>query len=184
MEITILTGKDNFFGQTRKPWVGLNTNIFCKTLADNGIDSRLMEFHAVANSIEQIKDSIIFYTFSQKENLRAYINDVIYHLESCGNRIIPNYELLKCHENKGFQELYKKQLDIPTLKTYYFSNIHELEQYNLHYPIVIKKVDGSNGKGVYLCNSKEEVTNKLRPFMQRKLSDSVDLFRRRYLRKK
>jgi hypothetical protein len=51
----------------------------------------------------------ILYTFSQKENVRQYIRNIIFNVSKT-NTVIPSVNLLLCHENKGYQEFYKREL--------------------------------------------------------------------------
>jgi len=182
-KIILLTGYDNFFGQTRKPWVSINTQLLIQSIKDNGIEVEEYSFHQVLNKDLDIRDSIIFYTFSQRAYLRKYIKDVVFYLQQKGNIVIPDYVLLLCHENKGFQELKKKALHIDNLPAFYMSSKRELSDYNIEYPIVLKTLDGSNGKGVFLVQSQEQLLQTIKR-IEPKLSffTKLDLLRRRYLR--
>lgn len=181
--VIILTGYDHFFGQTRKPWVSINTSALLTELANKGISAKELPFHQVANQQVVIKDSIIFYTFSQRDNLRAYINDVIFFLQSQGNLVIPSVELLRCHENKGFQECLKQSLGIDSLPAQYFSSKRELEHYQIEYPVVLKTITGSNGRGVFLIQNQTQLKAKLKEIEPRlSIWTKLDLLRRKHLR--
>lgn len=182
--IIILTDIDNFFGQTRKPWVSIDTQLFIDTFKKQGLDVTTYTFDELLNSDISIEDSIIIYTFSQKHFTRQYVLDLLYHLSE-KNTIIPSYDLLKCHENKGYQELLKKKLNIKSLRSYYFSNPNSIKNYDIEFPIVLKSISGSNGKQVYLVNNKDELLTLLNKyFIKLKTSDKLDLTRRKYFRKK
>ncbi len=183
MDIIFVTDKNMFFGQSRKPWVSLKTNEIVSHLENFGINVTIMEFWQIANSSDNLQNSTIFYHFSQKENLRYYLKDVAEYLNSMGNKLIPSIELLRCHENKGYQELLKKQRGINDFAAYYFSSADELARADVHYPIVVKSIDGSNGKGVFFCCSFDEVKDKLSKFAKLSLSQKLDLFRRKHLRR-
>ncbi|MBK8945505.1 MAG: hypothetical protein IPM32_09585 [Ignavibacteriae bacterium] len=183
-KIILLTGKNNFFGQTRKPWVSMDTQKINKQLIENDFKVETYEFQKVVNNNIEIINSIIFYTFSQNENVRNYIKDLIYHLSKFNNLIIPSYDLLLCHENKGYQELYRKQLYLDSLKSFYFNDKSEIDFSQLFYPIVLKHVNGSNGKNVFLVNNKEELKTKLDKFEKIGIFTKLDLLRRKYFRKK
>jgi glutathione synthase/RimK-type ligase-like ATP-grasp enzyme len=143
-----------------------------------------VEFHDVINRKNKIENAIIIYSFSQKPEYRAYIVDVMYYLLKLNNIIIPGYELLKCHENKGFQELYSRLLGVNHLPTYYFSDSAELTNYTFEFPLVYKTVDGSNGKGVTLVKNDEELLRIVKKHERIVPQEQLDLFRRKYLRKK
>jgi len=182
-KIVFLTD-NNFFGQTRKPWVSMNTNKIISILKENNFDVESYSFHEVVNNNIEVNNAVIFYTFSQKAEIRNYISDIVTYLVNFNNKLIPNLELLKCHENKGFQELYKRSLGIKSLNAFYFSNILDLESYEFQYPIVFKTVDGSNGKGVSLIKSKKELIQTVKKYERINFFEKLDLFRRKYFRKK
>ncbi|MBK7104083.1 MAG: hypothetical protein IPH62_02225 [Ignavibacteriae bacterium] len=183
-KIVFLTGKNNFFGQTRKPWVSMVTKNIITQLNKNGFKVESYEFQQVINKNIGIENSIIFYTFSQNENVRDYIKDLIQHLSYFNNLIIPSYQLLLCHENKGYQELLRKQLNVDSLKSFYFNDKSQVEFSDLFFPIVLKHVNGSNGKNVFLVNNKDELVSKLSKFEKIGLFTKIDLLRRKYFRKK
>lgn len=182
--LVILTGRYNFFGQTRKPWSSLNIDRIFEILQHHGYAVEKYEFQEVVNKQVEIRDKTVFYTFSHQEHYRQYIGDVLYFL-SASNKIIPSYELFKCHENKGFQELYKRAVGLNGLKSNYFSFYEDVDFANLNYPVVLKTVKGSNGKGVFLIRNKKDFLEKAKKLLKgQSLAAKVDLFRRKYFRKK
>ena len=182
-QIIVLTNINDFFGQTRKPWVSIDTELFIKTLKKSGYQVHNYTFDEVLNNDKNIENSFVIYTFSQKFHSRQYINDVILHL-SKKNIVIPSLDMLKCHENKGYQELYKKELDIKSLKAYYFSNPAYIKKYDIEFPTVLKAISGSNGKEVYLAKNQNELLYLLnKHFVSKKIFDKLDLIRRKYFRK-
>lgn len=183
-KIVILTGYDKFFGQSRKPWTSIDTDLFVNELKNRGYEIETYEFFHVANNLVKLENAIIFYSFSQRYNLRFLIKDTIKHLQKMGNIVIPDYELLYCHENKGYQEFYKKQLGITDPGALYFSSKREINNIEIDFPKVLKTIQGSNGRGVFLVKSKEDVY-KVMGKLEKKLSilERIDLIRRRYLRK-
>jgi len=184
-KIVILCGDKDFFGQTRKPWVSMNLAKIQDIFQQHGFTVEKHTFHEMVNREESMKNSLIFYSFSQKESLRNYINDLVSFLDDGSNTLIPSYELLKCHENKGYQELYKKKKDIRSLKTYYLSSRKELAHYQINFPMVFKTLDGSNAKGVYLAGSKKELIKWIkRNDPSTSLFTRLDLLRRKHSRRK
>lgn len=181
--IYILTGYHHFFGQTRKPWVSINIEALKNELSNLNLEVIELPFHMVLNNSMPDPDSIIFYTFSQRNNLRHYIKDVVYTLARHGCLVIPPYQLLNCHENKGFQECLKKELGIIDLPAYYFSSKRELDDYVPEFPCVLKTLEGSNGKGVFLIRNKSELLNQIKQLEPKpNFSVKLDLLRRKYFR--
>jgi hypothetical protein len=182
-KLIVLTGYDNFFGQARKPWVSIDTKLMIQVIREKGLVVQELPFHRIMNSEIEIRDSIVFYTFSQRENLHSYIKDVINYLSKNENILIPTLDLLYCYENKGYQESIKKNLGIESLKVLSFSSKRELAEYNIDFPVVLKPVEGSCGKNIFLVNDLDELIkciSKIEPRMS--ISEKVDLFRRKYFR--
>ncbi|MCF7913313.1 MAG: hypothetical protein K9M99_12350 [Candidatus Cloacimonetes bacterium] len=172
-------------GQFRKPWFSLEASVFERELIAAGWEVITCEFHEVANGGVEIRDSYVFYSFSQKDELRAYYKDVVYFLKLQGNVIIPSYELLLCHENKGFQELYKKQLGLDDLWSLYLSDESEIDKYKIPYPVVLKTLNGSNGRGVFLIEDEKSLRQKLQKITPAySWSEKFDLLRRKHFRHK
>jgi glutathione synthase/RimK-type ligase-like ATP-grasp enzyme len=183
-KIILLTDKNNFFGQTRKPWVSIDTQQFIESFKQHDFQIEKFTFDEIANHASEFSNCIIIYTFSQKYFTRQIIKDVIFIL-SKNNLVIPSYELLLCHENKGFQELYKHKIGIRSLQAIYFSDKNSIQTVPLSFPVVLKSIDGSNGKGVYLVKDKAELNAILKKkFTDISLYDKMDIFRRTYFRKK
>lgn len=183
-ELVILTSRNKFFGQTRKPWTSLDVDQISALLAGKGWKVEQYDFHQVVNGSVDFKNRTIFYAFSQKDNYRQYINDIIYHL-SRDNRVIPSYDLLKCHENKGYQEIYKKAVGLEGLGGQYFTSADELDPSGLKYPVVLKTTEGTNGKGVFLVRREKELLRVLKKLRNRLgPGQKMDLLRRKYFRKR
>jgi glutathione synthase/RimK-type ligase-like ATP-grasp enzyme len=181
--ILFVTLSDNFFGQTRKPWVGIDTSIFINTLKKHEFDVKLYDTQKLYKNLQNIENENIFYSFSQKHNYRNYLLDLMYELKE-KNRIIPNYELLKCHENKGYQEILKRKYNLIDLESKYYSSSSKIDTSSVDYPIVLKSIDGSNGNNVFLCKNESELISRLKNFSYIDLKTQFDLYRRKYLRKK
>ncbi|MBN1300953.1 MAG: hypothetical protein JW995_07025 [Melioribacteraceae bacterium] len=177
-KIIILTSENKFFGQTRKPWVSIDIEKFTQKLGACGIYS----YSDIVNRNIEVENAFIVYTFSQKNNQRNYIQDTLLLL-SGKNVLLPSYDLLLCHENKGYQELFRKQHGIKSLNAYYFSSIEELNNYTVTYPCVLKTTDGSNAKGVYLIEDENQLIKILTRFNRISILNKIDLFRRKYFRK-
>jgi len=183
-KLILLTGNNDFFGQTRKPWVSMDVRQMIRVFEQHGFEVEKYSFHQIANQDRAIHDSFIFYTFHQKLNRRNYLKDVVRFLDDGTNILIPNYDLLLCHENKGYQELYKKRIGLSSLQGYYFSSEQELADYPIQYPVVLKSVDTSNGKGVFLAHDPIQLKKLIRKLEKQSLLVKLDLLRRKYFRRK
>ncbi len=180
----LLTGNRGFFGQTRKAWVSMDVAKMVRVFEAAGLKPEVMPFHAVVNGHSIVRDADVFYTFSQKPNLRRYIIDTVRHLDDGANRLVPRYDLLLCHENKGYQELVKRRLGIESLAARYFSSADDLTGTPIRFPVVLKSVDTSNGKGVFLVRDEAELIKRIRGLERQSIGTRLDLFRRKTLRRK
>lgn len=180
----LLTGNRGFFGQTRKPWVSMDVGKMARVFEREGLKPEVAPFHAAANGSVTVRDAVVFYAFSQRPNLRQYIVDTIRFLDDGTNFIVPRYDLLLCHENKGYQELFKRRLGIESLGSFYFSSADELTGTPIQFPVVLKSVDTSNGKGVFLVRNEAQLVKRIRGLERQSLGTRLDLFRRKTLRRK
>jgi glutathione synthase/RimK-type ligase-like ATP-grasp enzyme len=179
----LLTGNHGFFGQTRKAWVSMDVGRMVRVLEKEGFKPEVIPFHAVVNGGTAVHDAVVFYTFSQKPNRRQYIIDAVRYLDDGTNLLVPRYDLLLCHENKGYQELTKRRLGVESLPARYFSCLDDLAGAPVEFPVVLKSVDTSNGKGVFLVRSEAELKRRIRGLERQSPWTRLDLFRRKYLRR-
>ncbi len=182
-EILLVCAEKGFFGQERKPWVSMDIAMLERALAAHGLRVNSTDIASLAANAHLIQNKTIFYAFSQREHLRAYIKDVMLYLHK-QNSLIPDIDLLLCHENKGYAELYRQRLGIGSPKGFYLCSADSLPENDIHYPIVLKSISGTNAKGVRLCHSRKDLLIAIRS-----LSPSVRFFtrldhwRRKHLRK-
>lgn len=181
-QIAILTRDGKFYGQTRKPWVSADLSKIGRLIREGGYDPLILTYHQVFNQDTDLSGLPIFYTFSQKENLRHYIGDIIHYLYLKGYTLIPELPLLMCHEDKGYQEMIKKKLGIQSLNSLYFSSSDDLGDYEINYPLVLKTIEGSNGTGVFLIKSESELLKTLKKWEKISFLERLGLLRRIYLR--
>ena len=182
--LVVLTEEGGFFGQTRKPWVSLDVGRLCRHVEQGGIRVERATFGDVGTGTIEIRDSAVFFAFSQKENSRRYLTDIVLHLSHGSNLLIPSFDLLMCHENKGYQELFRRQRGLPALAGVYLVSSRDVKGLNLNFPVVLKTVDGSNGKGVFLARDRKEllrITRRIEPRIP--LMTRLDLIRRKHFRR-
>jgi len=181
--LILITGDKRFYGQTRKAWVPMDVSLIKERLSEQGFEVTLYTIQEMCNKMINPVNKTILYSFSQKENVRQYTRDILTFL-SRNNRIIPSLDLLYCHENKGYQELYKKERGLTGLKAWYFSSLQDIDAYDIPYPIVLKTIYGSNGKGVFLIRNRDELEKQVKKLTDIGILTKLDLFRRRYFRKR
>ncbi len=151
MKIYIATLPNGFFGSTGQSWQSLDVNKVSSLL---NCDSEIITINDLMH-IDFDKTDVVFYTSSDEENIRLYLRDIMYFInKKC--RIIPSYDMLMSHENKGFQELYRTELGFGNLKGNYFFDIDDS---NLPLPKILKTVSGAGSSGVFLIKDEKDLLN-------------------------
>jgi hypothetical protein len=144
----------------------INVDLIVEYFRKKDLKLSILTFKELALK-RNIENSIIFTVSSQKPYHKKYVDDLIEILSIKNNILIPSKNILRCHENKGYQEFYKEILGIDSLKGYYFNNDTVDYNYivrNYTYPLVLKKIDGSGSRGVKLINTEAELQKNIDSF--------------------
>lgn len=149
MNIYLLTLPNGSFGSAGQSWKQLDLEKI-KSQLDYDVNIKTI---LNIQSLNFQPNDIIIYTSSENEIIRTYLKNNLFHL-SCNTRLIPSYELLVAHEDKGFQEIIKKINGFGDLKGNYFFDI---EDSYLPFPKVIKTSQGAGSSGVFLANSDKDL---------------------------
>jgi len=156
MKIYFVTDSDNFYGQKHFPWESLDIQkIITKLQLLYEVEH--VSFSQIVNTDINIENSIVIYTSSQQKEYKEYIEDVLIYLSQKGNRLIPSLSTFKSHENKGYQELHKKLLKIPSIPAHYFGHHKEMNNIDIVFPAVLKALDGFGSGSVSLVDSKKSI---------------------------
>jgi glutathione synthase/RimK-type ligase-like ATP-grasp enzyme len=140
-------------------------------------------------SAKVINKEIVFTTSSQKPFQKQYIEDYLEFLNHNENIFIPSKNMIKAHENKGYQEYHKQLLSISSLKSLYLSisNIDYNQVKEIGYPLVLKRLDGSGSRGVKLIKNelalRKEIEKLKVSLHVRYLIYLKEKFKRLFLRK-
>ena len=185
--ILLIVDSEGMYRQKNDQYESIDINMFVNELVNLGYKVDITNYFDVYNHVDNIKGQTIVYTSSQRLNYKKYIEDIIYEL-SKNNDVIPSYNSLIGHENKGYQEIQRKILNIDQLKSYVISDIKEIDKVELNYPIVIKRPSSCSGSGVYLAHDRLEL-NKIinKHFLGKDLNYYVLVFKKilkRIIRKK
>ncbi len=149
MKVYIATLPNGFFGSAGHSWKSLDVNRL-STLLD--YPTEIITINDLMN-INFAADDTVIYTSDDEENIRLYLRDVMYFVnKKC--RILPSYNMLLGHENKGFQELFRSELGFGNLQGSYFFDIYDS---TLPIPKVLKTVSGAGSSGVFLARNKNDV---------------------------
>lgn len=146
------------FGNAGQSWEALDLETIGAVIGALGLE-------VVFTTIDKLgtmdfgAEDIVVYTSSEEPAIRTYLRDVLFFVGKKCN-LVPRYELLLAHENKGFQELHKIALGIGSLEGFYH---YDLDAYEGRYPVVYKRPDGAGGSTVSLLKNEKD---KARVFMK------------------
>jgi len=158
MKIYFITDSQKFYGQKLYPWESLDIDKIISKLSSE-YEVEHVTFFDVVNTDLDISNAIILYSSSQQHEYKEYIEDILIYLMQKENTLIPSFNTFKSHENKGYQELHKKLLNIDSLNSIYAGHHKEIKDEHLTNTMVLKSLDGFGSGGVSLINSKKEIIN-------------------------
>lgn len=151
MKIYIATLPNGFFGSTGQSWNSLDVKRVASLL---NYDTEIVTINDLMHINFDETDTVV-YTSSDERNIRFYLQDVMYFInKKC--RILPSYDILMSHENKGFQELLRTEIGFGNLRGNYFFDIDDSI---LSIPKVLKSVSGSGSSGVFLVRDKDDLVD-------------------------
>jgi hypothetical protein len=158
--IYLLTESNGFFGQRLMPWESMDVDRLEQLLSAD-FEVRRLTWYDVANGKAQPKGAVIVHSSSQQPAYKAFIDDVLLYLDASDNTLVPSIHTTRSHENKGYQELHKKLLNITSPKAIYAAKDEEVDWADLQYPAIMKDTTGFGSTGVRLVNSRAEVLRHL-----------------------
>lgn len=154
-KILLVTGNDGHFAQKKFPWQSLDIVNMKERLIELGYDVEIVTFQILQKTKFDEIGSYIVYTSSQKIELKKYIEDTMYFFDK-NNTLIPSYEALKAHDNKGFQVYMAKKYGFNLIESNYFSDYKEVDNIK-NFPIVFKFANGASSQGVKLIGAFEDL---------------------------
>ncbi len=174
--VYLLTEDSGFFGQRMMPWESMSV----KELKDHlsrEFEVRELSYEQISLSEASLRGQIILHSSSQQPEYKQFVDDILLYLHELGNYIYPSIHATRCHENKGYQELYKKIRGVGGLKGAYFAKEHPSYYRSLEYPIVVKQVAGSGSVGVEIARDGVEISRILKPRSVLRLADIPSFLR-------
>lgn len=174
MKLYIITNSDGHFGQRYFPWESIDVNQLVRSLSEHYCVEQAA-FEDVANGVIDIEKSLVLYSSSQQPEYKRYIDDVLLFLMQKENVLVPPINMFRAHENKGYQELYKRLAGIEAIPALYLGHFRDVAKQDWTFPCVTKTLDGFGSGGVKLASSNSEIESAMR-------SDEV-LLRKGFLRK-
>ncbi|MGR5066499.1 ATP-grasp domain-containing protein [Photobacterium sp. DNB22_13_2] len=153
-KIYILT-QNEVFSQHLKPWSTLDITSLRHHMAAHGIEVATIEYSEAINS-KDINGNIFISSSSQNLKRKQYIEDICFDIQSRGGTLIPNFDMIKCHENKGYQALLSARLGVKKPAEEYIV-LGDASPSSFSYPCVIKTIDGAGSNGVALAKDENDL---------------------------
>lgn len=158
-KVYFATLPNGYFGSAVNSWNTLDIKLLSKLFVEKGYFVQYI-FITDIRDIEFKKTDILIYTSSEREDIRAYLKDVLYFVKDIC-LLLPSYEILLAHENKGFQEIMRNHLNIENLNSQY---LFDIDQVNGKYPFVYKNISGSGSNGVELVKNDKDLQSIKRKY--------------------
>ena len=172
--VYLVTLPNGYFISAGQSWLSIDVNYLECAISDRGYTVVRITIDKLAG-LDVYKDDFLIYTSSPEEHIREYIKNSLYFFSGKCN-LIPKYEFLLAHEDKGFQEILKRELEIKGLSAFYHYDIDAYSHGN--YPVVFKTVDGAGSAGVELVKNESERISIKRKLFSLSLFRSILLFMR------
>jgi glutathione synthase/RimK-type ligase-like ATP-grasp enzyme len=117
------------------------------------IDAEVINIEDLKSAAVKV-DDYVFYTSSEVPEIREYIKDKLSLIRD--HRIIPEFDLLLAHENKGYQSLLMSERSIPSPNTEYMFDVDSISKNRK--PFVAKTIDGAGSSGVFLIKNDSDLS--------------------------
>ncbi|MDH1699105.1 hypothetical protein N5I05_11295 [Acinetobacter johnsonii] len=163
---------DGSFSSAGQSWKKLNIE---KMVSKLNFSARVISFNELDEMILS-SDDIIIYTSSENPEVRQFIKNKLYYIkDKCV--LIPSYDLLMAHEDKGFQEIMKKEKKFGNLKGCY---IFDIDNHQFNYPKVLKTAQGAGSSGVFLVKDNTDLKRIKNKFFEPDFKRKVIKLQRKF----
>lgn len=165
--IVLLVDYKQFFGSKQKSVIyrgGMDIPKLIKLFQARNYNAKAINFSSI--NYDEIKNDnpIVLYTSSEDQTgfYKSFIENIIFHLQDSGIRVVPNFTYLQVHNNKVAMELLRQRSDyllIKTIQSKMFGTIDELKHNikNFSFPVVIKSAAGAMSRGVARAENTDEL---------------------------
>ena len=157
-DLILLTDYRGALRQRQQTWQSLDTAAVREVLAAGGVQTRELRYEDTATLADLPSGTLIHYTSTQQPGYRTLVDDILYEL-SRRCTLVPRYEIFRAHEDKVYQELLRRRLELPGPRARVFGNLqgamHRLEEGE--FPLVYKAARGFQSSGVHLVRDKRQL---------------------------
>jgi len=154
-EMILLTDAKRGFGQLLQPWESVNVDLVVRELSAR-YAVRVVTYEQIASGAVLPAHALIIHSSSQQPEYKQYIDDILLYLHGLGNNLVPSIHVTRSHENKGYQEFYKRMrglADQGPAGDYLCSPDWGVPEY----PIVFKELVGFGSYGVKLLRNRADL---------------------------
>lgn len=157
-EIILITDSMNRIPQKKHETESIDINLLSSILCELKYKVNVYNYYEIVNNFptNKIKNKLFFYASSQYPMYKSYIQDCLLYIHKMGGKLIPSFSHFIAHENKAFQELEKKRLNINAPAYSIVSTEEEALRLMeiISFPFVAKISSGFASRGV------KKITNK------------------------
>ena len=172
----IVTNYNNHLPQYTHETNSINIEVLSDYL-DKSFDVLTISLDDLANdlvcSTGDLSHNYYLFCSSQIESYKMAILDVAFEVFQRGGVLVPKYDFLLAHENKFYQELYKKRCGVLTSKATLFTNSNNFSRCSV--PAVIKSYSGFGSRGVSLVKNADELPKVISKNMLSYCLDKLDM---------
>lgn len=168
MDFLFITNSLNGFPQILHETENINLDKIGTYFQQEGHNYSIVNYNSFIHAnYNDIKNKFILYASSQYFEYFNYIEDCILYALHCKANIFPNFDMLRSHENKFYQELIKKKYNIRSPKSWMIGTIEDIHnhQKNLKFPLIFKTHNGFGSKGVFIVNNFLELLNLAKKYL-------------------
>ncbi|NAR69250.1 hypothetical protein [Acinetobacter haemolyticus] len=171
-KVYFVTLSDRYFGSAGQSWKKLDIE---KIVSNLDFNVKVISFDEL-DEINLFPTDLVIYTSSENPEVRQFIKNKLYYIkDKC--ILVPNYDLLMAHEDKGFQEIMKKEKNFGNLKGNY---IFDIDNQKFNYPKVLKTAQGAGSSGVFLVKDNADLKAIKNKFFEPDFKRKVIKLQRRF----
>lgn len=166
---------NGYFGNSSRSWKSIDIDKVVHSIRQKGIAIKKIYIDEICQIDFQPTD-ILFYCSFDNKDVADYIKDLMYFV-SKKVKIVPNLDMLVCFENKGAQELYKRENGIED--NIDGSYCFDIDNCSVEFPKIFKLNEGAASKGVFLIKNEKDLAYIRKKFFKNSLLRKLIQFQRK-----
>lgn len=156
MKKIILLHHEGYFGQSLPTFKTMDIGLIKTSLEGYGFCVSTLTFQELVS--HEVEEKTYYVCGShQNPNVKAFLDDILDLKFDKRHNLIPSRQLIKAHENKGYQGELAKLIGLPYVNQHYY-----IESINIKERSVAKVLGGAGSGGVKLIENGRELISFLR----------------------